>query len=162
MSDASAESAGSRPRNALRRLGILRVDSLLLTVTALLYLAAAGATTWITWSLGYEDWFLYAVMSLCTATAITNYSVLRPRAPRWLRLLVWAFAMAVIAGWTLLLFEKTQVGWVLIDGEAVDHGRQGWFYLPVALNAVCAALLTGHLLLVAPRVRAAAAARIEP
>ena len=160
MSEPSAVPTGTPgPRSALQRLGILRVDSLLLTSTALLYLAAAGATTWITWSLHYEDWFLYAVMSLCTATAITNYSVLKPRAPRWLRFIVWAFARAGIAGGTLLLFEKTQVGWVIVDGEAVDHGRQGWFYLPVGLNVLCAALLTVHLLLVAPRVRRQALAQ---
>lgn len=159
VSDASdaTDEAAHVPREALRRLGVLRMDSQLLTLTALLYLAAAGATTWITWRLGYEDWFLYALMSLCTATAITNYSVLRPGAPWWLRIIVWGFAEAVIAGWTLLLYEKTQVGWVLVAGEAVDQGVQGLFFVPVAINLVCALLLAGHLLFIAPRVRKQAA-----
>lgn len=139
---------------------LMRVGAWLLHGTALLYLVAACATTFITWRLGYEDWFLYALMSLCTATVVTNYSILRPRAPRGIRWLVWAFAQVVIVAWSLLLFERTQVGWLIVDGRAVNHGAQIWFYAPVAINAACALLLTIHLFLVAPRLRRAALASL--
>ena len=133
-----------------------RTGSWMLTATALLYLVAAGVTTYITWRLRYEDWFLYALMSLCTATVVTNYSILRPRAPVWVRWTVFGFAELVIAAWSLLLFERTQVGWVIVEGEAVNHGAQTWFYAPVAVNVICALLLAAHVVLIAPKLRRSA------
>lgn len=136
-----------------------RADTWLLTATAVSYLIAAAATTVITYNLGYEDWFLYALMSLCTATVVTNYSILKPGAPSWARSAVWAFAIAVIGAWSLLLFERAQVGWVITNGEAIDHGAQGWFFVPVGLNAVCAMMLTVHMILIAPKLRMVARGR---
>ncbi|GEM_PF-2743854 len=155
MDAAQDVSAAPPPSASEPSRGLSRLDSLLLTSSAVIYLAAACATTFITYRLGYEDWYLYALMSLCTATVVTNYAILKPRAPWWLRIVVWGFAELVIAAWSLLLFERTQVGWVIVDGNAVDHGAQGWFFVSVALNVLCGVLLTVHLLFVAPRIRRA-------
>ena len=130
-----------------------QADSWIRAATASLYLLAATATTLITYFLGYEDWFLYALMSLCTATVVTNYSILQPNTPRWIRWMVVLFAELVITAWSLLLFEKTQVGWLLIEGQVINHSEQAWFYVPVVLNGLCGLLLALHLVVVAPHLR---------
>ncbi|MCO4760043.1 MAG: hypothetical protein KC502_00950 [Myxococcales bacterium] len=118
-----------------------------------LYLASAVCTTVITWKLRFEDWYLYALMNLCTAIVVANYARLGLRRTWVRRTSSLLFSTVVILAWTALLFEKTQVGWTVVDDVAVDLGAQPLFWLPVSLGLATVALLFTHLFIAMPRAR---------
>ncbi len=122
-------------------------------LTVLIYLGGALSTTVITWNLQFEDWYLYALMSLCTAIVVANYVRLGVRRSWMRRAVAMTFSSVVVLAWTGLLYEKTQVGWTVVDDVAVDLGAQGWFWIPVTLGLVTVTLLLSHLFVLMPRAR---------
>ncbi len=120
------------------------------------YLGGALSTTVITWNLQYEDWYLYALMNLCTAIVVANYARLGVRRVWVRRATAMSFSSVVVLAWTALLFEKTQVGWTVVDDVAVDLGAQGLFWVPVSLGLLTVVLLVTHLFVLMPRARAEA------
>ncbi len=117
------------------------------------YLAAAASTTVITWRLRFEDWYLYALMSLCTAIVVANYARLGVRRTWFRRASSLLFTVAVVLSWTALLYEKTQLGWTVVDDVAVDLGAQPLFWAPVGCGLLTATLLVLHFVGLAPRAR---------
>ena len=122
-------------------------------LAVLVYLGAALSTTASAWILQFEDWYLYALMNLCTAIVVANYARLGVRRVWIRRATAMVFSSAVVLAWTALLYEKTQVGWTVVDDVAVDLGAQGLFWLPVSLGLVTVCLLVTHLFVLMPRAR---------
>ena len=120
------------------------------------YLAGALSTTVITWNLQFEDWYLYALMNLCTAIVVANYSRLGVRRTWVRRAATMTFSSVVVLAWTALLYEKTQVGWTVVDDVAVDLGAQPLFWVPVSLGLLTVCLLVTHLFVLMPRARSEA------
>jgi len=118
-----------------------------------IYLGGAVSTIAITWHLRFEDWYLYALMNLCTAIVVANYARLGVRRTWVRRASAMVFSCVVVLAWTALLYEKTQVGWTVVDDVAVNLGAQGLFWLPVALGLITVCLLVTHLFVLMPRAR---------
>lgn len=131
---------------------LLRIHSVFNLLALATWLAGAAVTATVTWMAGYEDWYLYGTMGLCTAIVVSGYGRLRPRTAWVLRLPSWLFAQAVVLAWTALLFEKTQASWAMTE-TGMDDQALPMLWISVALNLMCAALMTFHILFVAPRAR---------
>ncbi len=133
--------------------GIVRVDSVWLGVTTLVYVLAGAAATGIALYDGLADWSLYALASLCTAVVVSGYCRLKPRVGLIRRLVAWFFATAVVVAWSALLSEHTRPGWRVVGDKVVLAGAEPMFWVPAGLGGLAAVLLTVHFFLVAPRVR---------
>ena len=132
---------------------VLRINSVFNLSAIVLYLSGGAFATATTYFLSYEDWVLYALMSLCSAIVLTAYARLHPRTGWLRRIATWLLAEAVILAWTALLYEKTLGGWSVVGEAVVEHGPQPVFWLPVLCNLGCAALVAFHLGVVAPQTR---------
>lgn len=132
---------------------VLRINSVFNLSAIVLYLSGGAFATATTYFLAYEDWVLYALMSLCSAIVLTAYARLQPGAGWLRRIATWLFAQAVILAWTALLYEKTLGGWSVVGEAVIEHGPQPIFWLPVLCNLSCVALVAFHLLVIAPQTR---------
>lgn len=143
-------------REGLRR--VLRVDSLVVTAAVVVHLLAGAASAAIMARAGESDWSLYGLMALLTAIVLTNYGRLGSRVTLTRRALTGLFAIMVIAAWAVLLADR-------VSPSLDSSGRLGvgadrpWLWLPVGLEAIVAALLAVHMLVLAPRTRREGKAR---
>ena len=123
------------------------------TLAVWIYLAAGLSATLLARNLGLEDWYLYALMSLCTAIVVANYARLGLRRTWIRRASAMLFSAVVVLGWMALLYEKTAIGWTVKQDRVIELGAQRWFFLPVGLGLTTVALLCAHLFVLMPRAR---------
>ena len=123
------------------------------------YLLGAAATTLITLSLRFEDWYLFALMSLTTSIVVANYVRLHVERSHLRRGLSLVFTTSVVSAWSALLYERTMESWTVIDSKVVQIGPQTLFWLPVACCALTILSLVAHYFIFVPRARAEQARR---
>ncbi|HAN31705.1 MAG TPA: hypothetical protein DCQ06_08930 [Myxococcales bacterium] len=118
------------------------------------YLIGAAATTLITLSLKFDDWYLFALMSLTTSIVVANYVRLHVRRSYIRRGMSLIFTISVVSAWGLLLCERTVDGWNIVGNQVLRLGAQPIFWLPVACCAMTLISLMTHYFVFVPKARA--------
>jgi len=122
-----------------------------LRVALFSHLLATAAATGVAWRLDLGDWQLYLAVGVTTFILVGNFMRWHRRAGIVRRSIGTLAALVVVIGWTLLLLDRARSDWdarlyrpatATLGDFAINHA---WFWLPVALYLLCAALLVGHL-----------------
>lgn len=131
------------------------VDALLAGLAAFMVVATAVAT----WMLGRTDGYLYTLMSLFAAYFVLLYARQPPTAGPLRRMAAMLRTLLILVAWTALLAEQSAMSWHIVDGRAVDRGRDAALLLPAAAQVAMLPLLLADGLIIgrrAARERAAA------